>query len=219
MENNKKYNTCLTYGTFDMFHFGHLSVLLRCNKLCNKLIVGISTDLCNKSKNKEAFQSEKQRFNFINDFPFIDKVIYEHNFQDQWINDYEKYHADAIIIGDDHWGEFDHLVKRGFNIVYLTRTKGISTTDIKKKLRSKNITIFTQTKWNETENIFNEINKNKVKNDHFLILGISKKIEANNELYQFWNNSKKLDFIFLFDDISEINFLKEKINSWKKLKV
>jgi hypothetical protein len=100
----------------------------------------------------------------------------------------------------------------------LKRTTGISTTDIKEKLKCKKYSFFIQEKWIETKNIFNRINKNINKNDHFSILGISNKIEAHYELYQFWNNSKKVDLIFFFDDIEEINLLKRKINYWKKLK-
>ncbi|AHK22167.1 Glycerol-3-phosphate cytidylyltransferase [Candidatus Hepatoplasma crinochetorum Av] len=213
-----KYNICLTYGTFDMFHFGHLSLLLRCKNQCNQLIVGVATDKYNKFKNKESFQSENQRFNFINMLPFVDKTIYEHNFSTQWKKDYKKYKANAIIMGDDHVGELDYLIKEGLNIIYLKRTTGISTTDIKEKLKCKKYSFFIQEKWIETKNIFNRINKNINKNDHFSILGISNKIEAHYELYQFWNNSKKVDLIFFFDDIEEINLLKRKINYWKKLK-
>lgn len=214
--NQKKYNICLTYGTFDMFHYGHFSILLRCKNQCKKLIIGVSTDFYNKNKNKESFQNELQRFNFINALPFVDKVIYENDFKTQWKKDYKKYKADVIFIGDDHKGELDYLIEKGINIIYLNRTQGVSTSDIKDKLRTKKVTFFVQNEWNETEKLFKNINKYNSSRDNFLILAINSKNKGSSQLYDFWNGSKKLDFIFLFKNLDEINKLKEKINSWKK---
>lgn len=214
--NQKKYNICLTYGTFDMFHYGHFSILLKCKNQCKKLIVGVSTDLYNENKNKESFQDQEQRLEFIKALPFVNKVIYENDFKKQWKKDYEKYKADAIFIGDDHKGELDYLIKDGINIIYLNRTKGISTKDIKNKLKRKKVTFFVQNEWNETEEIFENLKKYSPHKDHFLILGINNSKKGSNQLYEFWNNSKKFDFVFLFNKFNEIKKLKEKINIWKK---
>lgn len=214
--NQKKYNICLTYGTFDMFHYGHFLILLNCKKQCKKLIVGVATDHYNKNKNKESFQNQEQRFNFIKALPFVDKVIYENNFKIQWKKDYEKYRADAIFMGDDHKGELDYLIKEGINIIYLDRTRGISTSDIKNKLKRKKVTFFIQNEWTETEKIFQDIKKYIPYKDNFLILAINNRSKGSNQLYNFWNNSKKFDFVFLFKNLDEINNLKEKIEIWKK---
>ncbi|BDV03325.1 MAG: hypothetical protein HPPSJP_0460 [Candidatus Hepatoplasma scabrum] len=211
----KKYNVCLTYGTFDMFHFGHLSILLRCKEKCNKLIVGVATDDYNKNKQKESIQSQQQRFNFIKNLHFVDKVIYEHNFNIQWANDYKKYRAEAIFIGDDHKGELDYLIEDGINLIYLDRTKGISTSDIKKKIKQKNIFFLIQNKLDQTEELFQNIKKINLNKDNFLVLAINKKIETSFQLYQFWNSNKKIDFIFLFNNTQEVNQMKKRINLLK----
>jgi len=130
----KTKKTVITYGTFDMFHIGHLRLLQRLKKISNdgKLIVAVSTDEFNKGKGKKTLIPYEQRVEIVANIKCVDKVIPEESWE-QKITDVKKYNIDIFAIGDDWAGEFDFL-KEYCEVVYLERTKDISTTQLKKSL-------------------------------------------------------------------------------------
>ena len=126
--------TIITYGTFDMFHIGHLKLLQRLAKLGDELIVVVSTDEFNQLKNKTVLIPYDQRAEIVSNIKCVDKVIPEHNWE-QKINDIKEYNVDIFAMGNDWEGKFDFL-KEHCDVVYLERTKDISTTQLKKSLTS-----------------------------------------------------------------------------------
>ena len=124
--------TVLTYGTFDMFHIGHLKLLQRLAELGDELIVAVSSDEFNKLKDKTVLIPYDQRAEIVTNISCVDKVIAEHNWE-QKINDIQKYDVNVFAMGDDWDGKFDFL-KEHCEVVYLERTKNISTTQLKKSL-------------------------------------------------------------------------------------
>lgn len=126
----------ITYGTFDLFHVGHIRLLKRLSELGDKLIVGISSDEFNHSKGKKSFFSYEERAEIVQSCRYVDEVFPEHCWE-QKIDDIKKYQADIFAMGDDWEGKFDFLSEQ-CDVVYLPRTEDISTTDIKTKLSSLN---------------------------------------------------------------------------------
>ena len=126
--------TIITYGTFDMFHIGHLKLLQRLAELGDELIVVVSTDEFNQLKNKTVLIPYEQRAEIVSNIKCVDKVIPEHNWE-QKINDIKEYNVDIFAMGNDWEGKFDFL-KEHCDVVYLERTKDISTTQLKKSLTS-----------------------------------------------------------------------------------
>jgi len=124
--------TVITYGTFDMFHIGHLKLLQRLAKLGDELIVAVSSDSFNKIKNKTVLIPYEQRAEIVANIKCVDKVISEDNWE-QKILDIQKYNINIFAMGDDWKGEFDFL-KEYCEVIYLERTKDISTTKLKKSL-------------------------------------------------------------------------------------
>lgn len=124
----------LTYGTFDLLHYGHVNLLKRARELGDYLIVGLSTDEFNAIKHKEAYHSFEHRKLILEAIRYVDEVIPENNWE-QKINDVKKHDVDVFVMGDDWKGKFDFL-KEYCDVVYLPRTVGISTTKIKHDLYS-----------------------------------------------------------------------------------
>lgn len=122
----------LTYGTFDLLHYGHLKLLKRCKALGDHLTVGLSSDEFNKLKGKESVMSFEERKELVENFKFVDEVIKEDSW-DQKIKDIQEHKIDIFVIGDDWTGKFDYL-REYCDVIYLPRTKSISTTEIKKLL-------------------------------------------------------------------------------------
>jgi glycerol-3-phosphate cytidylyltransferase len=122
----------ITYGTFDLLHYGHIRLLQRCREYGDYLIVALSTDEFNAGKGKKAFFSYEDRKNMLEAIRYVDLVIPEENWE-QKVADVEKYHVDTFVMGDDWTGEFDFL-KDVCEVVYLERTPEISTTQIKNDL-------------------------------------------------------------------------------------
>lgn len=122
----------ITYGTFDILHVGHINLLKRARALGDYLIVGLSTDEFNTKKHKEAFLSYAQRKAVIEALRYVDLVIPEKNWK-QKAGDIKKHKIDILVMGSDWRGKFDHL-KRYCKVVYLPRTRSISTTRVKKKV-------------------------------------------------------------------------------------
>jgi glycerol-3-phosphate cytidylyltransferase len=129
MSSNK---TIITYGTFDMFHIGHLRLLQRLKAMGNRLIVGVSTDEFNALKGKRALIPYAQRAEIVGSIREVDLVIPEQDWE-QKAADIRQYDVDIFGIGDDWKGEFDHL-KEQCEVVYLEKTRDISTTQLKKSL-------------------------------------------------------------------------------------
>ncbi len=124
--------TIITYGTFDMFHIGHLRLLQRLKDMADELIVAVSTDEFNRGKGKKVMIPYEQRAEIVANIKCVDKVIPEESWE-QKVDDIKKYNVDIFAIGDDWRGEFDFL-KEHCEVVYLERTKDISTTQLKKSL-------------------------------------------------------------------------------------
>jgi glycerol-3-phosphate cytidylyltransferase len=129
-----KMKKVLTYGTYDLLHWGHINLLKRASELGDYLIVGVSTDEFNKIKNKKSYHSYEDRKLILEAIRYVDKVIPEDNWE-QKIEDIKKYGIDTFVMGDDWKGKFDYLSDY-CEVVYLPRTIGISTSKIKKDLYS-----------------------------------------------------------------------------------
>lgn len=127
--------TVITYGTFDLFHIGHLNILKRAKELGDYLIVAVSSDDFNRIKGKECQICDKDRMEIVSAIRYVDKVIPETSW-DQKRSDILKYHVDIFVMGDDWKGKFDEL-KDICEVIYLPRTEGVSTTMIKNELASK----------------------------------------------------------------------------------
>lgn len=123
----------LTYGTFDLFHIGHLNVLKRCKELGDHLTVFVSSDEFNDLKGKKSVIPYEDRATIVESIKYVDEVYPENNW-DQKINDVINLDIDVFVIGDDWRGQFDFLSEY-CEVVYLSRTPGISTTKIKEELR------------------------------------------------------------------------------------
>ena len=128
----------ITYGTFDLLHYGHINLLKRAKQMGDYLIVCLSTDEFNKnSKNKECYFSYEIRKQLLESIRYVDLVIPENNWN-QKINDIKEFGIDTFVMGDDWKGKFDFL-KDYCEVIYLPRTKEISTTKIKKDLEKKRV--------------------------------------------------------------------------------
>ncbi len=124
----------ITYGTFDLLHYGHVNLLRRAKELGDYLIVALSTDEFNwNKKQKKCFFSYEQRKQLLEAIRYVDMVIPEENWE-QKVTDVQKYDVDTFVIGDDWQGHFDFL-KEYCEVVYLPRTPEISTTQIKEELK------------------------------------------------------------------------------------
>ena len=123
----------ITYGTFDLFHVGHLNILKRAKELGDYLIVGVSSDEFNSKKGKKAYNNETDRVEIVKSLKYVDEVILENSW-DQKIKDIIDNNVDVFVMGHDWEGKFDYL-KEYCKVVYLPRTEGISTTKIKTDLK------------------------------------------------------------------------------------
>lgn len=125
----------ITYGTFDLLHYGHINLLKRAKALGDYLVVAISTDEFNwNEKQKKCYFTYEQRKALVEAVRYVDLVIPEENWE-QKKTDVHEYHIDTFVIGDDWEGKFDFLKDEGCEVVYLPRTPEISTTQIKKDLK------------------------------------------------------------------------------------
>lgn len=122
----------ITYGTFDLFHIGHVRLLKRLRNLGDKLIVGLSSDEFNAIKGKKSFFSYEERKEILLSCKYVDDVFPEYNWE-QKVLDIKKYNASIFGMGNDWFGKFDNLNKY-CKVIYLDRTEDISTTDIKNNL-------------------------------------------------------------------------------------
>jgi glycerol-3-phosphate cytidylyltransferase len=119
----------ITYGTFDLFHIGHLRLLERAKSLGDKLIVGVSTDEFNVKKGKRSFIPYQHRMEIVLSMKCVDQVIPEEDWE-QKTNDIKKYNIDTFCMGGDWEGKFDFL-KEKCKVVYFDRTSGIDSTSLR----------------------------------------------------------------------------------------
>lgn len=134
---NKK-KVVLTYGTFDILHYGHIRLLKRAKALGDYLIVAISTDEFNDIKGKKAYYDYKTRKEMLEAIKYVDKVIPENDWE-QKVKDVLDNDVDIVTMGDD-WtnsARFEYL-REYCDFVYLSRTENISTTRIKSDLELTN---------------------------------------------------------------------------------
>ncbi len=123
----------ITYGTFDLLHYGHINLLRRAKAYGDYLIVVVSTDEFNlKEKHKKCYFNYEIRKQLVEAIRYVDLVIPEESWN-QKVSDIYEYHIDTMVIGDDWKGKFDYL-KEHCEVVYLPRTPEISTSQIKKDL-------------------------------------------------------------------------------------
>lgn len=124
----------ITYGTFDLLHYGHINLLQRAKALGDYLIVALSTDEFNSvEKQKITYFSFEERKRLLEAVRYVDLVIPERNWE-QKVCDVKEFKVDTFVMGDDWRGKFDFL-KEYCEVVYLERTPEISTTKIKKDLK------------------------------------------------------------------------------------
>ena len=127
----------ITYGTFDLLHYGHINLLRRARALGDYLIVALSTDEFNRvQKNKVCYFSYEERRMLLESIRYVDLVIPEENW-DQKRTDVHLYQVDTFVMGDDWTGKFDFLKDEGCEVFYLPRTPEISTTQIKNDLNNR----------------------------------------------------------------------------------
>lgn len=129
----------LTYGTFDILHYGHVNLLKRAKELGDYLIVALSTDEFNKIKNKKSYYTYEQRKMILEACRYVDLIIPKNNWE-QKREDVIKYQADIFVMGDDWKGKFDFL-KDFCEVVYLPRTPEVSTTKVKEAIKTKKVII------------------------------------------------------------------------------
>lgn len=124
----------ITYGTFDIFHAGHVNILRRARQFGEKLIVAVSTDEFNAIKGKKSLFSYEERKLIVESCKYVDLVIPEENWQ-QKAHDIQHYHVSTFVMGHDWQGKFDFL-KAYCDVVYLDRTPVISSSYYKDALKT-----------------------------------------------------------------------------------
>ncbi|MBQ9063708.1 MAG: glycerol-3-phosphate cytidylyltransferase [Eubacterium sp.] len=124
----------ITYGTYDLLHYGHINLLQRAKALGDYLIVALSTDEFNwNMKQKKCYFTYEERKKMLEALRAVDLVIPEENWE-QKRSDVKLYQVDTFVMGDDWKGKFDFLEEEGVEVIYLPRTPEISTTQIKSDL-------------------------------------------------------------------------------------
>ena len=128
----------ITYGTYDLFHYGHQRLLERAKDLGDYLIVGVTADDFDKQRGKiNVKQSLMERIESVRATGLADEIIIE-EYEGQKIDDIRRYDVDIFTVGSDWVGHFDYL-KEYCDVVYLERTEGVSSSDIRSKNRSVNL--------------------------------------------------------------------------------
>lgn len=123
----------ITYGTFDLLHYGHINLLRRARELGDYLVVGLSTDAFNLEKGKRAYFPYEERRQMLEAVRYVDLVIPEESWG-QKVLDIREHRIDVLCMGDDWRGRFDDLAGETCEVVYLPRTPEVSTTSIKRDL-------------------------------------------------------------------------------------
>lgn len=131
----------ITYGTFDLLHYGHINLLKRARALGDYLVVGVSTDDMCRAKGKEPVLSCEKRISLVKELKCVDVVIPEHNMA-QKVKDIDDYQIDVFVLGSDYkdvfpkMPEYD-LIKDKCEVLFLDRTADISTTLLKEEIREE----------------------------------------------------------------------------------
>ncbi len=125
----------LTYGTYDLLHYGHVMLLRRARALGDSLAVGLSSEEFNAIKGKKSAMSYDERKSLLEELRCVDEVFPEHNWE-QKTGDIQRLGASVLVMGDDWQGKFDHFGKF-CDVVYLSRTPEISSTLLRKALSEK----------------------------------------------------------------------------------
>lgn len=127
----------ITYGTFDMLHYGHINLLRRAKEQGEYLIVALSTDEFNwQEKHKRTYFEFEKRKQLLEAIRYVDLVIPEESWE-QKVSDMTLYQVDTFVMGDDWQGEFDYLADQtDVEVIYLPRTPEVSTTQIKQDLQN-----------------------------------------------------------------------------------
>ena len=123
----------ITYGTFDLLHYGHINLLRRAKAQGDYLVVALSTDEINLGKGKKCYFTYEKRKQLLEAIRYVDLVIPEETWE-QKRSDVHEYKIDTFVMGDDWKGKFDFLNEEGVEVVYLPRTPEVSTTKIKQDL-------------------------------------------------------------------------------------
>ncbi len=135
MSEHKGLRRVLTYGTYDLLHYGHVRLLQRAAALGDYLVVALSTDEFNAGKGKTSFYDYETRKEMLEAIRYVDLVIPESDWG-QKIDDVKEYHIDTVVMGGDWEGDPRFEALREYcDVVYLDRTEGISTTDVKARLK------------------------------------------------------------------------------------
>lgn len=128
----------ITYGTFDLLHYGHINLLRRAKEQGDYLIVALSTDEFNWNEKQKCYFSYEKRKQLLEAIRYVDLVIPEEGWA-QKVSDVKEYHVDTFVMGDDWAGKFDFIQEEtDAEVIYLARTPEISTTQIKKDLKLNN---------------------------------------------------------------------------------
>lgn len=125
----------ITYGTYDLLHYGHIRLLERAKALGDYLIVGVTADDFDKNRGKiNVQQSLMERVEAVRNTGLADEIIIE-EYEGQKIDDIRKYNIDIFTVGDDWVGKFDYL-KEYCQVIYLKRTKGVSSSELRQEKRN-----------------------------------------------------------------------------------
>ena len=126
----------ITFGTFDLLHVGHISILERSKAACDYLVVGVSTDALSLAKKGVApVYSQDERLRIVGSLRVVDFVFFEESLEQK--ADYvRQFHADVLVMGQDWQGKFDHL-RDLCEVLYLPRTPHISTTQVRAEIFSR----------------------------------------------------------------------------------
>lgn len=133
----KQYKRAITYGTFDLFHVGHLELLKRIKALAEEVYVGVSTDEFNNEKGKRCIIPFEDRTSIIESIKYVDKSFPEFSW-DQKTKDIGNFGIDLFVMGNDWLGKFDYL-KDYCEVKYLDRTATISSSQIKNQIGESNM--------------------------------------------------------------------------------
>lgn len=132
----------ITYGTFDLFHIGHLNLFRRLKACGDYLIVAVSTDEFNARKGKQTVVPYVNRLEIVRQIKYVDKVIAEHDWA-QKRSDIVQFGVSVFGMGHDWEGQFDEL-KDCCEVIYLPRTEAISSSQLKHTLRSDTFAAYAQ---------------------------------------------------------------------------
>jgi glycerol-3-phosphate cytidylyltransferase len=122
-------SVAITYGTYDLFHVGHVRLFMRIKAQFDRLIVAVSTDEFNAIKGKKAVMPYADRVDLVRSCRHVDRVIAESSW-DQKPDDIRRFGCTAFVMGDDWRGRFDDL-RTLCQVIYLPRTEGVSSTELK----------------------------------------------------------------------------------------